>query len=235
MKVVTTKLAKRVSGLTLILNDMEFSARMFALAAAQPTRPPEQVRDTHASAETRVRELWQLEPILRRGATVAHFEPNSQDDSEATKVGLFEAGIVTYGRCFNSGLRTRLSADIFVGKLSAARPLHEAVIGVRNRHIAHSELKMERSIVSCQLVEDKAYGARPSAVMSTIAIRRHFPTNERLLELQTHCNAIVDHAVLPRLLESARALREQLLQMPAEQIAAFRDLAAEPPDVDELL
>jgi len=235
VKVVSTKLAKQVSGFTLILNDMEFSARMFSLAAAQATRTPAQALDVPSLAEAKARELWQFEPLLRKGATVAHIDSAPHNDSEATKIGLFEAGIVTYGRCFNSGLRTRLSTDIFVAKLSSAKPLHDAIIGTRNKHIAHSELKTERSIVSCQLVEDMNYGKRPSLVMSTISIRRHFPTNERLLELQAHCSAIVVHAILPRLLESARALREQLLKMPTEQIAAFRDLAAEPPGVDELL
>lgn len=94
---------------------------------------------------------------------------------------------------------------------------------------------MERSIVACQLVEDQNYGRRPNMIMNALAIRRNSPSNERLTELEKHCNAIVNHVIQPKLMESARALREHLLQMSPEQIAAFQDFGAEVPAIDELL
>jgi hypothetical protein len=235
LKVVTTKLAKQVSGYALIMFDMQFSSRMFGLAAKQATRTAAQISNERPSVESRFQPLLQMDPILRAGATIATIDLDYRNDSEAIKSGLFEAGVVTYGRCFNSGIRTRLSASIFKGELSGAKRLHDALIAVRNKHIAHSELKMERSIMGCQLVDDQNYGRRPNLIMTTLAIRRHFPTDDRLTELESHCNAIVAHVIEPKLIESARGLREQLLEMPAEQIARFKDFDAEVPTIDELV
>jgi hypothetical protein len=132
----------------------------------------------------RFRQLLQLDPILRGGATVALIDQDNRNKNEVLQSALFEAGIVTYSRCFNSGLRTRLSTDIFKGRLASEKKLHDAIITVRNKHIAHSELKMEHSIVGCQLVEDQNYGKRPNLVMTTLAVRRHVPNNEFLEELE---------------------------------------------------
>ena len=232
-KVVSTPLAKQVSGHTLLMYDMQFASRVFGLAAKHEMRTPDQIRDSRPSLDTRLDQLRSTDPVLRAGATVAQIDSDGRNESETVRSALFEAGIVTYGRCFNSGLRTQLSKSIFQGHLSSAKKLHEALIKIRNKHIAHSELKMERSIIGCQLVEDHNYGPRPSLVMTILAVRRKVPTNERLLELQAHCDAIVTYVIRPRLLEKARALREQLLQMQPEQIEDFVDFGAEAPVIDE--
>ena len=235
LKIVSTKLAKQVSGYALLMYDMQFASRVFGLAAKHETRTSDQKRDSRPSQDARFRQLLELDPILRAGATIAQIDSDDRNESEAVKSALFEAGIVTYGRCFNSGQRTHLSDSIFREQLSSAKKLHDALIAVRNKHIAHSELKMERSIVGCQLVEDQNYGRRPNLVMAILAIRRHVPADERLAQLQAHCDAIVTHVIHPKLLDKARALREQLLQMPVEQIEAFRDFAVEIPVIDELI
>lgn len=234
-KVVTTKLAKQLSGYTLIMYDMQFTDRIFGFAAKIEVRSPAQICDSRPSADTRFRQLLQLDPILRAGATVAQIDQDNRNENEVVQSALFEAGIVTYCRCFNSGLRTRLSAGIFKGRLASAKKLHDAIITARNKHIAHSELKMERSIIGCQLVEDHNYGKRPNLVMTTLAARRHVPNNERLGELEIHCSSIVSEVIQPKLLEKARALRKQLLQMPPEQIENFQDFGDELPRIDELL
>jgi hypothetical protein len=233
IKVVSTKLAKQVSGYALLGYDMQFASRVFGLAAKCEVRTQEEIHDNRPSLDTRFRELVAMDPFLRAGATVAQIDADGRNESEAVRSALFEAGIVTYGRCFNSGLRTHLSEGIFRGHLSPAKKLHEALMKIRNKHIAHSELKMERSLVGCALVEDQNYGRRPSLVMTVLALRRKVPTNERLLELKGHCDAIVAHVIHPRFLEKSRALREQLLQMPSEQIEDFVDFGAEVPVIDE--
>jgi hypothetical protein len=235
LKVITTKLAKQVSGYTLIMYDMQFAAEVFGFAAKLEVRSRAQRRDSLPSVEMRLGQLLQLDPILRAGATVAQIEQDNRNENEVVQSALFEAGIVTYARCFNSGLRTHLSAGIFKDGLGSAKKLHDAIIKVRNKHIAHSELKMERSIVGCQLVEDYNYGKRPNLVMTILRVRRHVPNNERLGELETHCSWIVSEVIQPKLVETARALREQLLQMPPEQIENFQDFGAEIPCIDELL
>ena len=235
IKVVTTKLGKKLSGYLFLKYDMEFAARAFALAAMRGVRSVPERLTGRPSVEDRTR-LWQaMDPILRAGAAIAQIDEDDRSESEAERSALFEAGIVTYGRCFNSGLRTRLSKDIFIGDLSRHRKLHDAIIRVRNKHIAHSELKMEQSIVGIQLVDDQDYGKRPNLVLTMLIIRRHFPADVRLAELESHCRTIVEKVIEPRILVIGRSLREQLLQMPAEQIEGFPDFGATKPTLEELL
>jgi hypothetical protein len=232
-KVVSTKAAKQVSGYALLRYDMQFASRVFGLAAKHEMRTPDQIRDSRPSLDARFRQLRSMDPVLRAGATVAQIDSDGRNESETVRSALFEAGIVTYGRCFNSGLRTHLSDSIFEGPLSSAKKLHEALMKIRNKHIAHSELKMERSIVGCELVEDHHYGQRPNLVMTILALRRKVPSNERLLELQAHCDAIVTYVIHPMFLKKARAVREQLLKMPSEKIEDFVNFGAEVPEIDE--
>jgi len=234
LKVVSTKLAKRASGYALLLADMQFASRVFGIAAKLENRTPEQIRGARPSLEARCRQLLEFDPFLRAGAAVAQIDRDIRNDSEATKAALFEAGIITYGRCFNSGARTQLAIRIFRGSLASAKTTHEALIEVRNKHVAHSELKMERSIVGCALVDDQNYDKRPNLVMSVLAIRRDVPSDELLAQFQAHCEAIINEVIYPEFLETGRALREQLLQMPLEQIEKFPDFATEPVAIDPL-
>src|SRR5260221_3563666 len=152
LKIVKSKLAKQLSGYSLILNDMEFCAHSFALAAKARTRSRAQIA-SGPSAKARAEQIFALDSLLRAGAVVGQFEQDPRDDSEVLRSALFEAGIVTYGRCFNSGLRTRLTDNIFSGQLANSKQLHRLLIAIRNKHVAHSELKTELSLVGCQLVE----------------------------------------------------------------------------------
>jgi hypothetical protein len=234
LKAVSTRLAKQVSGYSFLMHDMQFASRVFSLAATLETRTPAEILATRASPDARMRQLLELDPLLRAGAVVAQIDPDDRTDGEIMKAALFEAGIVTYGRCFASGQRTRLFPDIFRGYPSAKK-LHQALMTARNKHIAHSELKMERSIVGCKLVEDASYGERPHLVMSTMLLRRHVPPDERLAELPAHCDAIVERVIHPKHLDAVRALREELRLMPPEKFDALPDFAAETTVVDELL
>jgi len=235
IKLVTTKLAKQVSGYALLKDDMEFAARVFGLAAKRHVRSVAERQANRPSAEAKARLLFALDPILRAGASVGQFDEDNRNESEVERCALFEAGIVTYGRCFSSGARTGLPNRIFVGALSRRRELHDAIMAVRNKHIAHSELKMEQSIVGCQLIDDQNYGKRLNLILTILSMRRDAPKNDRLTALEAHCRAIVHEVIEPKILKSGRALREQLLQMPAEQIAKYADLGTTNPTLEELL
>ena len=217
MRLANTKLAKQLSSFALIGNDLQFCARAFRHASSLPVRISEEALKEKASAEERRDQIWQFEPFLRAGATVASFEGEERTDNETIKAALFEAAVVTYGRCFNTGLRTRLQSKIFTDVLFPRRSTHELLIAIRNKHVAHSELREEHSTVGVDLVEDPAYGKRPNMVMGIVSGRRYYPSDDRLKAFEEHCNAIVMHYLRPKLSDMARALREQLLQMPPEQ------------------
>jgi hypothetical protein len=234
LKVANTKLAKQLSAFALIINDMEFCARTFTLAAKLPSRSSSQVTRDRPSATARLELIFAFDPILRAGAAVGQFEEDLRDDNEVLKSALFEAAIVTYGRCFNSGLRTRLSDRMFTGPFAYLKRDHETLVRIRNQHVAHSELKAEHSLVGFQLVEDRNYGERPNLVTTVVSARRNYPRDERLLEFGTHCEVIASQIVQKKILEIGRALREQLLKMPAEQIAALPDFGSHPSGLEDI-
>jgi len=128
----------------------------------------------------------------------------------------------------------RLSEDIFRGSLAAAKSLHKKIITVRNKHVAHSEMKMELYTVACDLVEAQNYRKWPNMISSVIAARRAAPKNEKLKELGDHCFTILREVVEPKLLEGMKALREQLLSLPNEQFDRLPDLETARKALDEI-
>src|SRR6266576_133920 len=135
LKLVATKLGKQVSDHALLMFDMQFAGRAFGMAGKCEARTAEQMQAARPSITDRVGLLTEMDPILRAGAAVAQIDSDIRNDSEAVKSALFEAGIITYGRCFNSGQRTHLSSKIFSGELAPQRNVHDALMKFRNKHI----------------------------------------------------------------------------------------------------
>lgn len=214
---------------------MEYAARVFGLAAGFEQRTTAQLQAERPSAYERMQALWTFEPILRQGGGVAQMDPDVRNDAEAVKSALFEAGVITYARCFVSGARTQLNEGIFKGDLATARGLHRKIMNARHRHIAHSELKMEHSIVGCELVVDAKYGKRPNLVAGVIVARKNIPSDQQLNGLQAHCTLIADQVIYPKFMEVSRSMREQLLQMPTAQIEALPEFASVPWSVEDLI
>ena len=233
MRLATTKLAKQLSAYALIDNDLTFCARAFALAAQTTVRTPQEKAESRPIAQEQMNQLWQAEPLLRHGATVANFDAEDRTDQEVSKAALFEAAVVTYGRCFNTGARTSLQTKIFTEDLLGQRTLHEHLLNIRNTHVAHTELREERSIVGFRLVVDQNYGKRPNMVMGITYGRRYYPDDSRLSEFAAHCNAVREKYLRPKLLEATKAFREQILAMPTEQIEQMPPFStANPPQGD---
>jgi hypothetical protein len=233
MKLAETKIAKQLSAYTLIHYDLEYSARAFAQAADLSSQ--REKIDAEKIIQSRLSQLALLDPILRAGAAVAQMDKDRLDSTSVVKGALFEAAIVTYARCFVSGARSCLSEKVFRGELSGAIKFHNVIIQLRNKHIAHSELKQELSIIGFQLVNDPAYGKRPSTIISAIAARRYFPSKEELKKLSNHCVFVDEKAVQPIILKNAKALREELLKMSSEEIDQMKDFGEAPSNIDPLI
>lgn len=234
MKLPNTKTSKQLGGYCLIKSDLEFAGRAFHLASTCNVRSLEERRASRPSLQDKAKQLFSLDPILRKGAIVLQSDPDNRSGTEITRYALFEAGIIIYGRCFSQGIRVRLSRNIFRGKLSAAKSLHDRIIEVRNKHVAHSEMRMELAKVACDLVIDENYGKRPNAVISVIAARRHAPNNEKLIELREHCSVILRKVVEPKILMCSNALREELLAMPKEECDGLPVLETASKNLDEI-
>lgn len=233
IKLAETKIAKQLSAYTLIHYDLEYSARAFTQAADLSSQRIKY--NVEKIIKSRLSQFVPLDPLLRAGAAIAQMDKDSLDSTSVVKSALFEAAIVTYARCFVSGARSCISVKVFNGELSGAIKLHNAIIQLRNKHIAHSELKQELSIIGFQLIDDPAYGKRPSTIISAIAARRYFPSNEELKRLSDHCNLVDDKVVQPIILKNAKALREELLKMSSEKIDKMKDFGEAPSNIAPLI
>jgi hypothetical protein len=227
MKKLTTKIGKQFGGYALIRTDLEFSGFTFARAADLSASAPPSSGE-HDLFPTIEQDLEAAHPLLRSGGAVM-FEGRKATPPDFDKRAYFEAGIVAYAKCFNSNLRTRLSQDIFKGALAGQKELHLWCMEVRNSHIAHADLRLERSYTGINLVTDAVYGVRPSGILMTMQVRRNVPSAETLLELSGHCALIVEHYLAPQMEKTAKEIREQMLRLPKAQFDALPDYAFDDP------
>lgn len=214
IKLVETKIAKQLSAYSLIHYDLDFAIHAFDMAAQISVDNP----NIQASAYigSRMTAIKTIDPILKSGAAAMLADAN-RSESKTMKAALFEAAIVSYARCFNAGLRTGLSKKTLSKEPPSSVELHDQIMMARNKHIAHSEMKQERSIIGFRNVEDPSYGARPSTVLSTIVVRRNYPTNGELVKLSNHCRLVDEKIVQPFMLQKAIVLRERLLDISDEE------------------
>jgi hypothetical protein len=97
----------------------------------------------------------------------------------------------------------------------------------RNQHIAHSELRLEKSYAGITLVDDPNYGRRPSGIVMAIWDRRSAPRKDKLLEMAAHCCVIIKEYLNPKMLKTGLEIREKYLKLPKEQFDALPDYFGE--------
>jgi hypothetical protein len=215
MKKLTSKIARQFGGYYLMKTDLMFCRHVFSRAADIAT-PVVKKDSTHEAFDSVAAVLTTADPLLRAGGTLAS-EISADDPLESDRRAFFEAGIVAYAKCFNSNLRTRLPDGIFQGALRAHKPLHAWMMEVRNSHIAHSDLRLERSYAGIQLVDDPNYGKRPSGILCAILTRRNVPRTERLREMARHCDLIISLHLNKQISKVGKEIREQILRLPKHQ------------------
>src|SRR5262249_36370932 len=111
--------------------------------------------------------------------------------------------------------------------LRANKPLHAWMIEVRNSHIAHSDLRLERSYAGIRLVDDPNYGKRPSAIVIAILKRCNVPRTERLREMARHCDSIISLYLNEQLAKVGKEIREQILRLPKHQFEELPNYSEE--------
>jgi len=67
---------------------------------------------------------------------------------------LCSGAVVRYARCFSSGARHQLRHDLFDGATQEHRELHDYLIAVRSKHVAHSVNWFEETEVTAMIRED---------------------------------------------------------------------------------
>lgn len=88
-----------------------------------------------------------------KGARDALHKAKASGDSELRQM-LWECAIIRYSRVFMSGVRSTIDKDGLLGNLSPiARDVHEQVMAIRSKYIAHSVNWMESTVAVIMLAE----------------------------------------------------------------------------------
>lgn len=88
-----------------------------------------------------------LEEALRALTIFVEIETSVPEEQRVTSFALWNYAIMMYARVFAKGRRPRVDEqlEIVVAANPKAKEVHDHIIGVRNKHIAHPASDMERS------------------------------------------------------------------------------------------
>jgi hypothetical protein len=89
--------------------------------------------------------------LLARLATVKN--------DTVTSSGLFVAALITYRRCFNTGVRVNLKRDDVVALPRNAIELHDYLVNLADKLAAHSVNAFEQTVVGIIVENDRVIGA----------------------------------------------------------------------------
>lgn len=81
---------------------------------------------------------------------------------------LWTTALITYARCFANGRRLQLTSDIYNGLDGDPQGCHEYLIGMRNKHVAHSVNPFEEVNVGAVLINGQVAGIAVLAVSHTV-------------------------------------------------------------------
>lgn len=93
---------------------------------------------------------------------------------------LWSAALVSYARCFSHGKRINLTPEIYKNLQGEALECHEYIIGMRNKHIAHSVNPFEEVMVGAIVQNDSVEGIAAIAVSQMFADREGIENLYRL-------------------------------------------------------
>ncbi|MEQ1722283.1 MAG: hypothetical protein ABL930_03850 [Pseudobdellovibrio sp.] len=77
---------------------------------------------------------------------------------------LWSTALISYARCFAHGRRLQLTPSIYDGLEGDPHGCHEYIIGMRNKHIAHSVNPFEEISAGAVLINDQVEGIATIAV-----------------------------------------------------------------------
>jgi hypothetical protein len=140
---------------------------------------------------------------------------------------LCSAMVVRYARCFSSGARDPLPHTLLDGASEEQRKLHEYVMDVRNKHVAHSVNSFEETDVTVTVCEDDDF--IHSIAMSHgrfVGLSYEFPGKIRELAqwLLAHADQVIER--------ERSAMLEIARELGPEKVKAFGVVRIELGDAD---
>ena len=121
---------------------------------------------------------------------------------EYTRQGLSRAAIITYGRCWGSGVRKSLPENILIKLSPASKIIHQQVIDIRNKWAAHSVNHFDEVKVFLQINEGTSFHDNLSVTVhshSVAGFRRDF-----MIPMKTLCEELLALVEAESALESEK-------------------------------
>jgi|SRR5882757_2816869 len=140
---------------------------------------------------------------------------------------LFSAGLITYRRCFNSGVRNsikREDLEIFQGQ---PIEMHDYLIAQANKLIAHSVNPFERTQVGALVRDDKVIG------ISTLSAQLVLFNESQMEQWHRLSRLTLENILLPRIEDARKVALEAVGQLPIQDITRQPILQFDPAILSE--
>lgn len=120
------------------------------------------------------------------------------------------SGVIAYGRCFKEGVRSvKLSADSLPA--AASHELHQFLIALRDRHVAHSVNEMEYSDPVGIMIRRTGGVVEPGELIGTVRKYTVGVSQRQLPDLSNHVTTLLEH-VKSEMANLRVKLHQQFLQ-----------------------
>ena len=138
---------------------------------------------------------------------------------------------VRYARCFTTGVRSKLDADVVNALPSNLRPLHEFLLLIRDKYVAHSVNALEENHVTVH-VRDSPDSPAIGGI-GTLQARVLALSGESAPQVRELCQA-VEAAVEALMAEQRDIVKRQLDSTPIEEIYKLSEPEAYMPELQKI-
>ncbi len=131
---------------------------------------------------------------------------------------LFHAALVAYRRCFNSGQRSALQREHAKKVFEGGEKIHDRLIELGNRMIAHLSIEFEAAKVGARCLVDRELDVHAYVDTWGIVLKTMIFKPDELEEFSLLCHKLETEYVHPQIEEIRKLLHEQFLQTSPEEL-----------------
>lgn len=189
---------------------------------------PTGARQLKSRSARKVAELMLLEADLQFAMECLFASMNTEADF--IEKALFNAGVVAYVRCFNSGDGRKI---LKIGEAFSKdqRETHAFLVRLRNAHIAHSASDFEQCICFVALSSGPDGKRDAKTVHGEILAEASRPFREAKEKYLALMHAVLDQIVRPELAKHQAAVDKEVASMSIDEIKSLPEAKIANPDL----
>ncbi|WP_395639047.1 hypothetical protein [Pseudolysinimonas sp.] len=192
-------------------------------------KPGERVVRVDTDHSRELRDLVGICFDLRRVAEICdrYIQAMDADEAELIQDSLWMTAVMLYARCFNDGVRSRLSTDLLDTMEGQAREAHDHFIDLRNKFIAHSVNAYEQTLAHA-VIDAKTGELKHSG---TAHLWANAMNRDGALTLKRLAREFLGVASYQQWMTNL-AVGAEIDELGPEGLLGLRDLATEVPNVE---